>query len=129
MSALPHAAAALAFALGTVLWSPVRAGTALDEAWADVQRHRGDAACSSDSQCRTIGVGSKACGGPSGYLAWSSAQDDGASLAAAVQHHATLARAAHKATGRVSNCAVEPDPGAVCKAGADNKKRCELQAR
>lgn len=105
-----------------------QANAPLDRAWAEVIRLRGDAACSADTQCHSIGVGSKSCGGPSGYLAWSSAQTDGAVLAVVVQQHADIARAAHQASGRASNCAVEPDPGAVCKA-AGNDTRCELQER
>src|ERR1043166_7657501 len=36
-----------------------------------VQALIGDARCSADTQCATIGVGAKACGGPDAYVAWS----------------------------------------------------------
>ena len=36
----------------------------------------GTAACSSDSQCRTVAVGAKPCGGPAGYWAWSTQDTD-----------------------------------------------------
>ena len=43
----------------------------------------GDAACASDAECRTIGVGARACGGPQSYRAWSTRRTDAAALAAA----------------------------------------------
>ena len=42
----------------------------------------GTAACTDTSQCRTVGIGARPCGGPQAYLAWSTAHTDGAALAA-----------------------------------------------
>ena len=78
----------------------------------------GDAACSSDAQCRTIGVGNKACGGPERYLAWSTLRTDGAALQAAVDQQALARRAEQRARGAISTCSVVPDPGAYCAIGA-----------
>ena len=36
----------------------------------------GPATCSSTDECKTIGIGAKACGGPGGYLAWSTRDTD-----------------------------------------------------
>ena len=36
----------------------------------------GDAACDSNAQCHAVGIGARACGGPSAYLAWSSLRTD-----------------------------------------------------
>ena len=98
----------------------------------------GDAACDSDSQCRTIGVGAKACGGPQAYLAWSSKRSDGAALQQAAAREASAARAAAEASGIMSNCAMVRDPGAYCAAttgadaasaaGAGASRRCRLRA-
>jgi hypothetical protein len=77
----------------------------------------GTPACSSDAQCRSLALGAKACGGPEGYLAWSTASTPEAELRALGDIHHAERRAAHAAAGRVSNCRFQPDPGAVCRAG------------
>jgi hypothetical protein len=76
----------------------------------------GDAACDADSQCHTIGVGAKGCGGPQRYLAWSSLRTNGAILHEAVEKEASAARARAEASGAMSNCAIVVDPGAFCSA-------------
>jgi len=89
---------------------------------AQIDAERGDAACDSDAQCHTVGVGAKACGGPERYVAWSSKHSDGLRLRALVEQHAQLRRVADAKSGMMSNCALEPDPGAACVAG-----RCQLR--
>jgi hypothetical protein len=79
----------------------------------------GDAACDSTSQCRTIGRGSKACGGPGSYAAWSTKTTDAAALQAAVRQEQQATEAVMAGSGRVSNCMVQADPGARCE-----QKRC-----
>lgn len=74
----------------------------------------GDAACDTDAQCRSIGVGAKACGGPNGYLAWSARGTNEAALRAAVEQQARVQRAENERSGMSSNCMVVPDPGARC---------------
>lgn len=83
----------------------------------------GDAACDSDSQCRTVAVGHKACGGPAGYLAWSSKRSSEAKLKDLARRQAEAEKAENEGKGLMSNCAVTVDPGAVCRAA-----RCELRA-
>ena len=97
--------------------------SALPAAWNDITALVGDAACSTDSQCRTVAVGSKACGGPAAYLAWSINRTDGIRLATAAARHAELMRGQQRASGIASNCAFVADPGAACKAA-----RCELRS-
>jgi hypothetical protein len=80
----------------------------------DVRTLIGDAACQSDAQCATIGIGAKACGGPAAYVAWSSWRTDGEKLRAAAEQQAQAQRQNLAASGRVSNCMVETDPGAYC---------------
>jgi hypothetical protein len=105
------------------------------QATASVEALIGDAACDSDAQCRTIGVGAKACGGPQAYLAWSSQRTDGAALQQAAERQARAARAAAEASGIMSNCMVTKDPGAFCAggdgaaaAGVAPARRCRLRA-
>ena len=74
----------------------------------------GDAMCESDAQCRTVGIGSKACGGPRAYRAWSSLRTDAGTLQPAAEQEARRSRAAATASGILSNCAVVADPGAHC---------------
>ena len=78
----------------------------------------GDAACSSDTQCGTVGVGAKACGGPSAYLAWSSWRTDETALRAAAQIDSDTQRQQVRSSGRMSTCQVLTDPGAYCDFGA-----------
>jgi len=74
----------------------------------------GDAACESDAQCRTIGIGAKACGGPETYRAWSVARTDAVALEQAAAQHAAERRREIEARGEMSTCSVLPDPGALC---------------
>jgi hypothetical protein len=78
----------------------------------------GDAACDSDAQCHTIGVGAKACGGPQAHVAWSSVRTDPGPLRALVERQAAAERDEAAAKGMLSTCSVVPDPGARCDLGA-----------
>lgn len=86
----------------------------------------GDAACTNDAQCRTIGVGAKACGGPEAYLAWSTARTDAQALEAAVAAYGSTRLDAVARGGRVSNCAIIVDPGAWCRP-AGQATACQLR--
>jgi len=89
--------------------------------WQQIQSANADTSCDGDSQCHSLGVGSKACGGPERYLAWSSKHSDGAALQALAQQHSAARRADDARAGMMSTCSVVSDPGAVCRAG-----RCVL---
>lgn len=78
----------------------------------------GSAACTDNGQCRTLPVGARACGGPEGYLAYSTAGGKEAALRALAEQHQQEARAANTKSGMISTCQFMPDPGAVCKAGS-----------
>ena len=77
----------------------------------------GAAACQKQSDCATLPVGAKACGGPARWVAWSAAQSDGAQLQAWAAELDTLQRQRQAAEGLMSTCSIVPDPGAVCRAG------------
>jgi hypothetical protein len=89
--------------------------------WQQLQAENADTACDSDSQCHSLGVGAKACGGPERYLAWSSKQGDGAKLKALAEQHSAARRADDAREHMMSTCSLVSDPGAVCRAG-----RCVL---
>lgn len=81
----------------------------------------GSARCSADTQCRTVPVGAKACGGPAAYWAWSSQGTDADALKALAARQAEAHKREVEASGMRSNCAMTTDPGAACVAG-----RCQL---
>ena len=97
------------------------AGTAA--LWQRIQAETANAGCDNDSQCHSIGIGSKACGGPERYLAWSSKTTDGAALTALVNRHSAARRADDVRESMMSTCSLVSDPGAVCRAN-----RCVLNA-
>jgi hypothetical protein len=73
--------------------------------------------CSDDSQCHTLALGTRACGGPESYLPWSSAHTQQAEIQALGERYKEERRAANAASGAMSTCQFMPDPGAVCRAG------------
>lgn len=77
----------------------------------------GDAACTGDAQCRTIGFGAKACGGPQSYRAWSTLRTDEAALKTAAAAVEAGQRLEIERRGIASNCSVVADPGAYCDRG------------
>lgn len=81
----------------------------------------GPAACTADSQCRSLPVGAKACGGPAGYWAWSTQDGDAQRITDLAARQAAAQRKENEANSMRSNCALAVDPGAACVAG-----RCQL---
>ncbi len=81
----------------------------------------GPAACTSTAQCRTVPIGAKACGGPAGYLAWSTQGTDAATLTALATRQSEAQKRENESSGMRSNCAMVMDPGAACVAN-----RCQL---
>jgi hypothetical protein len=82
----------------------------------------GKPSCTEDSQCRTMAMGEKGCGGPESYLAYSTAKSSQAELKALGDVYRAERRQANTRSGRASTCSFMMDPGAVCRAGA-----CELR--
>ncbi|UVW29947.1 hypothetical protein [Massilia sp. H6] len=82
-----------------------------------IRAHIGKAACSDNSQCRTLAVGARACGGPETYLAYSAADGQDAALRALAERYQKERQAQNAASGMISTCVFMPDPGAVCTAG------------
>jgi hypothetical protein len=77
----------------------------------------GDAACSSDQQCRSLAIGAKPCGGPESFVAWSVQRSDAARLERLATAYRKEREAENARERRVSNCMFVADPGAQCKAG------------
>lgn len=86
----------------------------------------GDAACDTDRQCFSVGIGAKACGGPETYLAWSIKSGDRERLLALVSRHREARLKDIERSGMASDCRVMPDPGAVCRPRVpDGQKVCQ----
>jgi hypothetical protein len=92
--------------------------------WQQIQAEVGDAACEGPQQCHSIGLGAKACGGPEGFLAWSSLAGDSKKLQSLVAQYAAARKGEQERSGMVSDCALVSDPGVACMAG-----RCTLLPR
>jgi hypothetical protein len=78
----------------------------------------GAAACTDSSQCRTLPLGARACGGPEAYLPYSTAASSDTALRALGERYKQERQAQNQASGAVSDCRFMVDPGAVCQAGA-----------
>jgi len=72
------------------------------------------AVCKADTDCHSVAVGAKACGGPTGYRAYSSTDVSVASVEALAQHERDLSAEAARASHEVSPCFMLADPGARC---------------
>jgi hypothetical protein len=72
-------------------------------------------ACTVDPECHSVAVGAKACGGPTGYRAYSSKTVSSASVDALAQQQRDLAAQAARASHQVSTCYMLGDPGAHCE--------------
>lgn len=101
---------------------PAAPATETASLWQKIQAANSNLGCDNDSQCQTIGVGAKACGGPEGYLAWSSKNTNGGQLKSLVEQYAAARREDNKKQGMMSNCMLISDPGATCQAG-----RCAIK--
>lgn len=89
--------------------------------WQKIQAEIGSASCDSPSQCRTLAVGHKACGGPESYVAYSTKAGNSARLVQLGEQYAAARKAENERSGMVSNCMMVVDPGATCAAS-----RCVL---
>ena len=103
--------------------TPPAAANRTADLLARIEAERGDAACDTASQCHSIAIGNKACGGPERYMAWSSKANDGTRLRALVAEHAAARKADDAKSGMASTCSFVTDPGATCSAG-----HCVLRA-
>ncbi len=95
------------------------AGTAAELATVDAQLDKtlaGAAVCQADTECHSVAVGARACGGPTGYRAYSERGATVASVEALAQHERDLAAQAARESHQVSPCFMLADPGARCQA-------------
>ena len=67
------------------------------------------AGCNEAAQCRFIGIGSKACGGPQGYLIYSSNVDE-EKLKKMVERYNATEAAYNEQNGIMSDCSIPAEP-------------------
>lgn len=77
----------------------------------------GNASCSDASQCRVLPIGARPCGGPEGYLAYSTSSAPEDQLLALAERHKQERARVHAEAGVMSDCRFMPPPSAVCVAG------------
>lgn len=98
-------------------------GPTAAELRAQIEREIGEPRCTEQAQCRSLGVGSRPCGGPEQYLPYSTLTAKPERLARLAEAHRAARRAEHQASGRMGACVVLVDPGARCVPAT---QRCEL---
>ncbi len=106
-------------------------GDSTTELRAEIVRLIGSAACRDDSQCRALPLGSKPCGGPEGFVAWSTAHSDARQLEALASRYKDARQARNQRLGLMSDCAVVPEPVVRCvpsAEGAASVGRCQALA-
>lgn len=111
------AAASALILIAAACQSAPPANTNAATLWQKIEAQNADTGCDRDSQCHTIAVGAKACGGPERYIAWSDRAQDGAKLKQLVSQHAAARVEEDKRSHVLSNCMMAVDAGAVCRAG------------
>ena len=73
-------------------------------------------ACDAPAQCRTVGLGHKACGGPESYAAFSTKGGNEEKIKMLALQYAEARKREDEAAGRMSTGMATRDPGATCSA-------------
>lgn len=81
----------------------------LDRQLAEIQTLINEGNCSNSSQCKFIPYGSKACGGPQGYLIFSSGVDE-EKLKSLVEKYNKAEATYNKENNIMSDCSIPPEP-------------------
>ena len=84
---------------------------------AQIRSAVGEAKCSNNSQCRTLPLGEKPCGGPEQWLPYASTQASADQLKAWSAELSAAAKRRNQSSGMAGTCQFTPDPGAACVAG------------
>ncbi len=88
---------------------------------AELARLTADVSCRSDSECASVALGSKSCGGPEEYRVYSRPRVDETELRRLAEEYTTLDRQLDERDGIVSDCAFVVEPVTACRDG-----RCEV---
>ena len=74
----------------------------------------GDASCTDNSQCASLAIGAKPCGGPYAYRVYSSLNTDTQKLTDLAQHYKMLNKRYNKESGLMSDCMMVMPPAVAC---------------
>lgn len=117
---------------GNTMTEPHKVAAALDNVgldkaelkalYNDIVQMAGKAQANDLSQCRVVGFGAKACGGPQSYLVYSTLNGNETELLHKVERYNALIRMQNEQQGLMSDCAIVPEPAVVlvngfCQAG------------
>ena len=92
----------------------------LSDLQTQIENSIGNAACTDSKQCGALPMGKKACGGPQGYLPYSTIDTDTTSLFELSDQHQRTSGEINQMTGAISDCMVTSQPVIICR---DN--RCQ----
>ena len=102
------------------------AGEAGAPALEQIERLIGQPRCTSDAQCHVVGIGSRACGGPESFRAWSTLTTRAGALDPPLQAYASERQRWREKTGLMSTCELLPVPRARCERVGTEPGRCLL---
>lgn len=85
--------------------------------YADILTFTQDKSCSDSSVCKVIAIGAKPCGGPTGYLIYSSSNVDEAILLSKVKAYNDWNTKYNKEKNLFSDCSIPPEPKPDCVDG------------
>jgi hypothetical protein len=126
LAALVATLLGLAFAARAL---PAGETAAAGETLRHLEQQLGSGACTGDAQCRVIGVGVRACGGPERFYAYSALDVDEPALRRLAARHAEQRVQAQQRSGEMSTCEIVEPPLATCRMAQPSLPgRCVLTA-
>ncbi|NBB75844.1 MAG: hypothetical protein GVY02_00570 [Bacteroidetes bacterium] len=90
----------------------------LEEVARAIDSEIGNADATSLSQCKAIPIGDKPCGGPWGYLVYSTQESNEATLQSLIEKYNELDRVRNEEEERMSTCDVATEPELTLRDGA-----------
>lgn len=95
-----------------------RCGEKMKQLDKNIRLYINNISCSDSAECKTVGYGTKLCGGPAVYLPYAKKSDNENSFLKEVVEYNRLSRIyadyVSRKLGIASDCALVRDPGAVC---------------
>ena len=98
------------------------ANAELSQLYRDIQQMVGKAEATELAQCRKVGLGYRACGGPASYLVYSVQGLDEASLLQKVSRYNALSQAESERLGLMSTCQIIEEPAITLVSGVCQAK-------
>lgn len=89
----------------------------LAEMLAEIETLISDKSCTKDSKCTVMAYGAKACGGPIGYLVYSSGNVKESELKKLVEEFTDLQSLMNDQYGYISDCSIASPPDVSCLDG------------